>query len=373
MKTIWTIAGAVTVLGAIVACSGSTGSAGGAGGGTYDSCLSSLLGSACIACVNSNCGGALGDMETGCSDYFGCICPGGNFSAPNAESQTCASKLEESSCASTGGGNLVSCAACDSACSAGTGSSGGGGFGLSDGTADGGGSGSSSGSFGGASGGSSSGCGDSLLPGTRAITLSLTGVDFGDSTSAAWKGIGFNLDGKCTTASSTDTCGLEAGAPASTQDDGANGIDDSYGENICPIWETLAGSGACSTLFKEVVLQTDAGGNGTLVLASGANVLALPVADVHVAMNGSAGMAGGVMPTAGLAAAVQKQAACISTSLCSESSVQALVTQFVLASDIAADGSNTPGPACDGVSFGIRFAGSTPVTSVPTQSACPCP
>ncbi|MGH7298538.1 MAG: hypothetical protein ACRELB_26600, partial [Polyangiaceae bacterium] len=371
MKTRWAIAAAVTAAGAIAACSGSTT---GASGGPYDSCLGSLLGSECVACLNSNCGGAVGDMESGCGDYLGCICPGGNFSAPNAESQTCASKLQESSCVSTqGDGGATACVACQSACSAGTGSSSGGGQGSSSGSTNGGSSGSSSGASGGSSSGSTGGCGNGVLPGTSAVTLSLTGVDFGSATASAWKDIGFDLDGKCTTASSTDTCDLQPGASKSAQVDGASGIDNSYGENLCPIFEAAAGPGACAIQSGQVYLQTDASGSGSLVTGSASTATVIPVRDVHIAMSGSGGMAGGVMPTAGLVAAWQKEAACISTSLCSGAALQSILTQLEQASDIGADGSNTPGAACDGISFGLTFTGSTPVSAVPTQATCPCP
>ena len=57
----------------------------------------------------------------------------------------------------------------------------------------------------------------------------------------AWKDYGANLDGKTTDRNSTDVCTLIAGASRSTQVDGTNGIDNSFGENILPIWLTTAG------------------------------------------------------------------------------------------------------------------------------------
>ncbi|HEX8796203.1 MAG TPA: hypothetical protein VF765_34875 [Polyangiaceae bacterium] len=356
----WSIAAALTVAGAVAACSGSNGA--GTGGGPYDACLQSLVGSSCISCLRSNCGGALGDFETGCGDYLGCICPGGDFSAPNAQSATCGSKLQESTCASsqgTGGG--FACGACASACS------------LTGNTSS---NGSTSSSGGSQNGGSSSGCsGGSVLPGTMAVSLSLTGVDLGDvdatgvADSSAWKGIGFNLDGKCTTRTSTDTCTLAAGAAYSVQDDGVNGIDNSYGANLCPIFDTESGMYSCSSAIKQAYLQTDASGTGTLVLGS----LVYPVRDVHIALNGSGGMAGGVLPTAGMEAAWKNAAACISTSLCNTSAIQSVLTQLAQASDIGADGSNAADATCDGISFGIRFTGSTPVSTLPMPPSCPCP
>jgi hypothetical protein len=66
-------------------------------------------------------------------------------------------------------------------------------------------------------------------------------------TTGAWKQMGFNLDGKVTTATSTDVCQLVAGAEPAEQDDGQDGIDNSFGENICPILNTLDMPAQCST------------------------------------------------------------------------------------------------------------------------------
>jgi hypothetical protein len=202
-----------------------------------------------------------------------------------------------------------------------------------------------------------------------AVSLSLTGVNLGDAEPSGWRNIGYNLDGKCTTRTSTDVCTLAAGASLDTQDDGANGIDNSYGENLCPLMETAAGNNnACSSAIKQAYLQTDASGTGTLVLGS----FVYPVRDVHISLSGAGGMAGGVLPTAGIEAAWKNAAACISTSLCDGGALQSVLAPAARASDIGADGSNTAGAACDGVSFGIRFTGSTPVSSLPMPPNCPC-
>lgn len=58
----------------------------------------------------------------------------------------------------------------------------------------------------------------------------------------AWKQYGTNVDGKTTTAASTDVCTLYAGAPKSAQVDGDSGIDNSWGENILPIILTTTGA-----------------------------------------------------------------------------------------------------------------------------------
>jgi hypothetical protein len=187
-----------------------------------------------------------------------------------------------------------------------------------------------------------------------------------------WETVGWNLDGKCTTASSTDVCSLTTGASLSTQDDGYGGIDNSYGENICPIFDTLSGAGVCSTKITAAYLQTDATGAGTLEIPFGTTLIAYPVTDVRVGMTGSGGIVGGVMPTASFIAAFEAAAGCISTSLCPGSAIQSIAAQLQQASDIGADGTNGPGATCDGVSFGLRFTGSTPLSTLPSGQNCGC-
>ena len=50
---------------------------------------------------------------------------------------------------------------------------------------------------------------------------------------------GYDLDGKVTTASSTDVCTLVAGSSKQVQVDGNGGIDNSWGSQIMPIVDTL--------------------------------------------------------------------------------------------------------------------------------------
>ncbi len=64
----------------------------------------------------------------------------------------------------------------------------------------------------------------------------------GVSSQTAWKQYGADIDGKTTDRNSTDVCTLAAGASKSTQTDGTNGIDNSWGENILPIFLTAGGA-----------------------------------------------------------------------------------------------------------------------------------
>jgi hypothetical protein len=80
----------------------------------------------------------------------------------------------------------------------------------------------------------------------------------------AWKQYGFDIDGKTTDKTSTDVCTLSSGAARASQADGVNGIDNSFGENILPIFLTVAGqdfarkanaklsSGSASTILFEI-------------------------------------------------------------------------------------------------------------------------
>ena len=89
----------------------------------------------------------------------------------------------------------------------------------------------------------------------------------------AWKDFGYNLDGKVTTAASTDVCKLVAGSTKQVQIDGKGGIDNSFGANIMPIIGTLdstAGNqlnasiqGGSFSIFTYVTGFDDSAGNHT--------------------------------------------------------------------------------------------------------------
>ena len=83
-------------------------------------------------------------------------------------------------------------------------------------------------------------------PGTTVLAMSK--VYYGDTDTSgvlsndAWEQFGLNIDGKTTAACSTDVCTPVGGASKSTQVDGDDGIDNSFGENVLPIIETLDSS-----------------------------------------------------------------------------------------------------------------------------------
>lgn len=100
----------------------------------------------------------------------------------------------------------------------------------------------------------------------------------------AWKAFGYNLDGKVTSTSSTDVCKLVTGAGRSTQQDGNNGIDNSFGANIMPIVTMLDSSASMTlndsinngkfTVFTDVTGFDDTAGNHTNATGLGGVLLA---------------------------------------------------------------------------------------------------
>jgi hypothetical protein len=110
---------------AAFACSG--------GGGSCLQSLADSLGPGCYACLQASCGQETNTVQSACSAYLSCACPGGTFSSSAAMSSTCAADEQQSSC-QTAQSALDSCTSqsCGSPCSGssegGTGSSSGGGI-----------------------------------------------------------------------------------------------------------------------------------------------------------------------------------------------------------------------------------------------------
>ncbi|MGH7281431.1 MAG: hypothetical protein ACRELY_07920 [Polyangiaceae bacterium] len=77
--------------------------------------------------------------------------------------------------------------------------------------------------------------GGPLPDGSGITVLAISSLDFGDETVEAWKAIGLDIDGKETTATSTDVCSYAPGAFPPLLADGDNGIDNSFGENLVPL------------------------------------------------------------------------------------------------------------------------------------------
>jgi hypothetical protein len=88
----------------------------------------------------------------------------------------------------------------------------------------------------------------------------------GAASASAWKSYGYNIDGKVTTKSSTDVCTLASNAGSSVQVDGDNGIDNSWGSNILPIFQNASGLVTPSKTADDAIAK---GGNTTELTLTG--------------------------------------------------------------------------------------------------------
>jgi len=83
------------------------------------------------------------------------------------------------------------------------------------------------------------------------------------ASSNAWKDFGLNIDGKISTSQSMDVCKLMMGAPASVHNNGTNGIDNSFGANIVPIFQSASGQ---QDLSKQASAGLEQGSSPSLAL-----------------------------------------------------------------------------------------------------------
>ncbi len=90
---------------------------------------------------------------------------------------------------------------------------------------------------------------------THVLYLGDVGRDGGTS-ATAWQEFGADIDGKTTDTGSTDVCELYSGASTNVQADGPGGLDNSFGKNVLPIFESIFGS----NLDSQVNMQIDQGG-----------------------------------------------------------------------------------------------------------------
>ncbi|HEY1690937.1 MAG TPA: hypothetical protein VGG39_02175 [Polyangiaceae bacterium] len=208
----------------------------------------------------------------------------------------------------------------------------------------------------------------------REVSLQMTRVNFGDPPDAgAWRPIGFNVDGKTTTATSTDVCGLVQGAGPATREDGQDGIDNSFGANVCPILDDTMGPTACSSGIPETYLVTDASGSGVMTIQLRPTIwLELPITDAYVVVgDDGSGMLGAVAPIQGVLVAVDESAAQASCGSMSGGQPDSILQQLEQACDILADGSNAAGQPCDAISIGMQFWGASAFDGVlPAADAC---
>ena len=124
-------------------------------------------------------------------------------------------------------------------------------------------------------------------------------------------------------------------------------------------------------------------GNLTLNLAIGGVALDLTITNAVITFDhtgagkGANGTIAGVINTEDLISKLKTVAGRISTSLCQGSAFESIAQQIRQASDIKADGTNTSGSTCDGISIGLGFDASEialpkTVGALAPPSADPC-
>jgi hypothetical protein len=95
----------------------------------------------------------------------------------------------------------------------------------------------------------------------KSTVMAVSALRLGNGNNGEWKAFGFNLDGKVSTAASTDLCQLNDGAaPTTAYPDGNNGIDNSFGENLLPVildvdstWVTDVGTALQQGMFTALL------------------------------------------------------------------------------------------------------------------------
>jgi hypothetical protein len=260
---------------------------------------------------------------------------------------------------------------------------------------------------------------------TAARTFVVRSFDFGASTDNGWQSLGLDIDDQDTNRYSTTVCQLAKGASPVAQQDGAGGIDNSFGANLVPILITVLGSDApdrlnasfatgspgnqlvvfgLSLALGDATLMANFDGSpfagawitgGTLVGGPSAKEaqlhlgtlsgngsataeLTFPITHIQVVApltaDGSsvqAGVLSAIVPTAEAVTAVDAFARAISPGIDDES-VQSMEQQIIQASDILVDGTQDPSKPCDGISVGLGFtADATPSRALSRPSTLP--
>ena len=209
----------------------------------------------------------------------------------------------------------------------------------------------------------------------RSVTIALHGVNFGDhfpdggTFANEWTELGYNLDGLCTHTSDTNVCTPPLNGSRVVQQDGVNGTDNTFGHVLlAPIKQLVS-----PTFFSTSAVFVDiTDGTGTVYIGGAQQGLSIPVSQATV--SGSAGGGGtfsGVIPTAAFLAEVRATAGRVNGNLCMGSGIDQLLTAVQQSSDIGADGAQTPGAACTGISIGFTFTTSE-ASSPPNVLPDPC-
>ena len=212
-------------------------------------------------------------------------------------------------------------------------------------------------------------CSRRAPPMDAALAASLTFSGFSAGSKGRpdeWRAQGYDRDGRCTTAASTDVCARFSGADASVQEDGELGIDNSWGHAVVPLLENVA------TGLGSGFLKTDAAGNGSLVL-NGSTMgtdtqVIVPVVAARIAIVGSNATLSAFVPREAFVTEVTRLAARFDPSFCSSSTLESILAPLRQSADILQDGTQSPAFPCDAISLGATLTGVVS-TTVPAIDA----
>ena len=189
----------------------------------------------------------------------------------------------------------------------------------------------------------------------KMVSISFQQIDTGGS-AELWKSLGFDRDGRCTTAASTDVCMPAAGALPSSKEDGDGGIDNAWGHEIRPIIASVSGMSAEGSGY----LVTDASGTGTLVIVIGSapgRRLIVPVRNAEVARVGSSASLSVIVPTEPFVTGFADFLGRSDLSLCSGATLDSIKAMVRQVSDLPLSGTHDPLKACDAISLGATVTG----------------
>lgn len=198
----------------------------------------------------------------------------------------------------------------------------------------------------------------------------------GDAASKdAWKTLGFDLDGVCSSRNDPASlaCRRVAGSSANVSDDGTNGIDNAFGHSLLPLFSPLfASPGRAMSGFSFLATKSD--GTGTLYLGSKDGLMfVVPLASVRLsppAADGSVTL-GAIAPRDAVVATFVEHANLLARDLCDErTTLDSIAADIRQAADVRVSGAPDPNVECDGISFGMAFVPAQVDAPPPVQPGC---
>ncbi len=193
----------------------------------------------------------------------------------------------------------------------------------------------------------------------------------------AWRTIGMNLDGLCSTSEdqASVACKRQDRAPRVVADDGEEGIDNAFGKELLRLLEP-ADPTPSVTARGTSYLALEGGGRATFYLGRTATELraVIPLVNVRITEPDASGMSllVGVAPAEALAKSIRDRAhALIGQALyCEDRTPESMEEAVLDAADIRTFDAPDPSALCDGISFAFHFKGSSVATAPTPPKTC---